>query len=309
MEVVYRYYEPNQGLEEQQAKLYSEISGNPASGDEIKARYEREKIDPKTVRYALDKDGKMIAYVQARDYPTVEETHLGYPWALPECPPAVQDKIFDELLAYIKDRKETLKIRIPVAIENEKGVAFFKKKGLVEAERFYTYSVDLDVTETSKLEIDEAFTCRPAIEDDLELLIELAKTDPNAAFSDEAQWTEYFKDRVFEQAKSGETARYPILIFHKDQLVAASAPLRMQPDGRFVTGDQEKIIFRFQLTRPGFVHAWQTLAVEIAKECVAAGWTDVPLLANTGFSSEAPLTALIAATQSNVELGGITYSL
>ncbi|MHA2273570.1 MAG: hypothetical protein ACXACI_17080 [Candidatus Hodarchaeales archaeon] len=309
MEVEYRYYEPNQGLEEQQAKLYSEISGNPATGEEIKARYEREKIDPKTVRYAFDKDNKMLAYVQARDYPTVEETHLGYPWALPECPPVVQDKIFDELTAYIKDRKETLAIKVSAAIENEKAITFFKKKGLVEAERFYTYSVDLDVTETSKLEIDEAFTSRAATEDDLDLILELAKTDPNAAFSDEAQWTEYFKERVFEQAKSGETARYPILIFHEDQLVCASAPLRMEPDGRFVTGDQEKIIFRFQLTRPGFVHAWKTLATEIAKECVAAGWADVPLLANTGFSSEAPLTAVIAATQSNLELGGISFSL
>ncbi|MFX0114517.1 MAG: hypothetical protein ACFFB3_08210 [Candidatus Hodarchaeota archaeon] len=312
MKVEYRYYEPDKGLEEQQAEIYSEISGNPATADEIKARYKQEKIDPKTVRYAIAEDGKVLAYCQARDYPSsgdVGETHIGYPWALPECPVEAQDKIFDDLLGYIKQRKETLTIRAPIAIENEKAIAFFKKKGLVEVDRFYAYSVDLDVTEASQLEVEGEFTSRPAKEEDIKLLLELAKADPDADFSNEDQWTEYFKERVFKQAIEGKRARYPVLVFHKDQLVCASAPLRMEPDGRFVQGDKEKIIFRFQLTKPGYAHAWKGLAAEIAKECVAAGWKDIPLQARFGFTSNSPIALIQAEIQPDLEAAGIRFGL
>ena len=45
----------------------------------------------------MTEDGKMLAYVQARDYPPEKEIHLGYPWAVSDCPEGVQDKLFDEL--------------------------------------------------------------------------------------------------------------------------------------------------------------------------------------------------------------------
>ncbi|MHA2233507.1 MAG: hypothetical protein ACXAB4_13575 [Candidatus Hodarchaeales archaeon] len=313
MKITYRYYEPDQELEEQQAKIYSEASGNPATGEEIKARFQREKIDPKTVCYAFSEDSKMVAYCQARDYPFIGagETHLGYPWALPDCPAEVQDKLFDDILAYIKQREETLLIRAPAALENEKVVAYFKKKGLVEVEWRYSYSIDLDVTQTSKLEIDNGLTSRSATEDDISLLLEIAKSNPEiiSIFPGDDAWIEYFKDRVFKQAEDGARARYPIIVFDGDQAVCASAPLRMEPDGRFVSGDKEKIIFRFQITKPGYVHAWKTLAKEFAKECLTAGWADVPIQANIGFPTNEPLAAVLAATQSDLEAGGIVFGL
>lgn len=313
MKISYRHYEPDQDLEEQQAKIYSEASGNPVTAEDIKARYEREKIDPKTVQYAFSEDGKMVAYCQARDYPSfgAGETHLGYPWALPDCPAEVQDKLFDDILAHIKQREETLAIRVPAALENENVVAFFRKKGLVEIEWRYSYSIDLDVSQTSKLELDNGFTSRTATEDDIGLLLGLAKSNPEimSIFSGDDAWIEYFKDRVFAQAKDGTRARYPIIVFDGDQTVCASAPLRMEPDGRFVSGDKEKIIFRFQITRPGYVHAWKTLAIEFAKECLTAGWADVPIQANIGFPSNEPLTAVLAATQPDLEAAGIVFGL
>ncbi|MFQ5980522.1 MAG: hypothetical protein ACE5OZ_20480 [Candidatus Heimdallarchaeota archaeon] len=56
MEVQYRHYEPNQGLEDQQAKIYTECAnpGSAVTGKEIRQRYEAEKIDPKTVRYVCN---------------------------------------------------------------------------------------------------------------------------------------------------------------------------------------------------------------------------------------------------------------
>ncbi len=131
MNVEYRHYAPNQGLEEQQAKVFNEAAKPPilATGKAIQERYELENVDPKTIRYAMTADGTMPAYCQARDYPALGETHIGYPWALPQCPSDVQEKLFDELLAYLKERKEPLTIRTPVALDWDIQIAFFKKTG------------------------------------------------------------------------------------------------------------------------------------------------------------------------------------
>jgi len=305
MIIKYQYYEPNKGLEEQQAKIYTEAAEIPVTAEEIKARYESEKIDPKTVRYALTEDGKMLAYVQARDYPAVEETHIGYPWALPECPVETQEKIFDELLAYIKQREATLKIRAGAGLEQESNIEFFKKRGLVEVERGYEYFVDMNVEEASKMEkddVDRRFTSRVASENDLNLLLQIAKSDPNSrnAFPSDDEWISYFKDKVLNDG-------HAVLVFQDDQVVCASAPLRFKPDGRVLRGEKEKIIFRFQATRPGYAHAWKTLVIGIAKECLAAGWKDIPLLARFYFTSESPVAMFLAESQSDIVANGIRF--
>ncbi|MHA2053071.1 MAG: hypothetical protein ACW99F_05665, partial [Candidatus Hodarchaeales archaeon] len=92
MGITYKYWEKDAGFEEIQAKVYNENNPdntNPATAKDIVERFARENIDPKTVRYAFTGDDKPLAYIQARDYPEVKETHLGYPWALPDCPETV----------------------------------------------------------------------------------------------------------------------------------------------------------------------------------------------------------------------------
>jgi len=66
MNVNYRFYEPNKGLEEFQAKIFNQANNRAVTAKEIRKRYEEEKIDPKTVRYAFSNDNKPLAYVQAR---------------------------------------------------------------------------------------------------------------------------------------------------------------------------------------------------------------------------------------------------
>lgn len=303
MEVQYRHYEPNQGLEDQQAKIYTECAnpGRAITGEEIQQRYEAEKIDPKTIRYVLSKEGQMLAYVQARDYPTLEETHIGYPWALPECPIEAQEKIFDELLAYIKQREETLPIRASAAIDQDKQIEFFRKKGFNEIERGFQYFVDFDVEEASKMEKDDentAFSSRVATTSDLPLLLEIVKADSalRDALPGDEGWTSYFNDRVLKDG-------HAVLVFHDDQIVAASAPLR------FPIGDAKNIIFRFQATRPGYAHAWTTLLIGIAKECLAAGWTDIPLRASFGFTTSSSMALLLAKLQPDLEAAGYRFGI
>ena len=58
MKLVYKNWEPNKGYEEDQAKIYNTNNNGSTSGKDIVERYQREKIDPKTVRYVFDAKGK-----------------------------------------------------------------------------------------------------------------------------------------------------------------------------------------------------------------------------------------------------------
>ena len=81
MEIVYRFYEPNQGLEEVQAHLYNQATGEKATAEQIRTRYETEKTNPRFVRYAFAEDGKPLAYIQAKK--EKNKFAIGYPWAVP----------------------------------------------------------------------------------------------------------------------------------------------------------------------------------------------------------------------------------
>lgn len=148
MKVIYWEYEPNQGLEELQAKIYSEVTGRPASGEEIRIRYKDQKKDPKTTLYALTEDNALLAYVQATDSTShIGRTHISYPCALPACPVKTQEKIFDEVLVYLLQREQTVEITAPLVLDVEgieERIKFFEKKGFSEKERLYYYSYDKD---------------------------------------------------------------------------------------------------------------------------------------------------------------------
>ena len=140
------------------------------------------KKDLKTTRYALTEDGEPLAYVQATNSTSqVGRTHISYPWAMPSCPVEVQEKIFDDLLAYLKQRKETLEITSPIvaySLNIEEKIQFMQKKGFVEKERIYVYLLDLDVNEISNWEMTNgvnSFTSRLATIEDLDQLTQICQ--------------------------------------------------------------------------------------------------------------------------------------
>ena len=53
MDVNYKIYEANKGLEEFQAKIFNQANNRNVKAKEIQERFEDEKIDLKTVRYAF----------------------------------------------------------------------------------------------------------------------------------------------------------------------------------------------------------------------------------------------------------------
>ncbi len=294
MKVVYQYYKPDQGLEDLQAKIYSEATGLSASGEDIRARYEDQKKDPKTTLYALMDNGAPLAYVQATDSTShIGRTHISYPWALPACPVEVQEKIFDEVLTYLLQRGQTLEITAPLVLDVEgieERIKFFTNKGFSEKERLYYYSYDFDIKEICKWKITKelhSFSCRAAAQEDLEKLIELCRADPNWQFLTQKVATNYFTNKVL---KDGNTA----LVFHNNQVVATGAILRVQPGASVLIGEEERILLRFSAVRPRYHDAWKRLLIELAKECVNLGWADIPLRVNFRFYASSTIAVNLA---------------
>ncbi len=309
MEVIYRNWEPNQGLEELQAQIYNENNPapQPTTAQQIVERFEREKIDPKTVRYAVDEEGKPLAYIQARDYENEKETHLGYPWALSDCPAEVQDKLFDEMLDYLAQREiaKEYDLRMNTDSRREEIVQFFKKKRLEVKSKSHRYRIDLN--KVSKTDYtDEEYTTRIATPDDLDLLINLLKTDNrySGQFGSDKELSDYFKDRVLKDGQ--EKGNNAVLVFDKDKsLVMASAPLLFN----LPREEEESLILRFYSYLEKNERAYKPLIIKIAKECVSTGYcTDKPLIEFLG-PRDTEQAGILEEYQPIKEVSGLSFGL
>jgi hypothetical protein len=246
-------------------------NSTPASAEQILQRYKSENTDPKGVRYALKEDGGPLAYVQTRVTTNPEgkkTTWIGYPWAMPDCPSEIQEKLWAETFEYAKNRalKEMEEAKFTIGFFNEvweEQITFAKEKGFEEEDHGYQYA--LDVLKASEAE-HPGYSTRIAKESDLTALIELCQADPalRGAFPSEEGWTSYFKDRVLPDGNT-------ILVFNEEgRLICAGAPLH----GFSEAG----VIVRFSATLPNYETAWKTLLVQISKRCVEQGWADLSLL-------------------------------
>ncbi len=262
MEIEYKYWEKDAGFEESQAKIY--MANNPGqqipvTAKDIATRFKNENIDPKTVMYAYV-DDKAMAYVQARDYDEPKETHLGYPWALPECPEEVQHKLFDDMLAYIKTRDVGYDIRVNGYANNEKVMNFIKSKSTLN-EIGQNFRHELDVKQLSQMVPPEGdYTIRKANMEDVDILVQLIKEDGRytGQFSKDEEIAEYFSERVLP-------ANHCFMAFKDDNLVMATAPLVTT-----IPGDsEERLILRFHSFLPDNDKALLPLLIQVAKECVA----------------------------------------
>ncbi|MGY5877151.1 MAG: hypothetical protein RTU30_15475, partial [Candidatus Thorarchaeota archaeon] len=182
MKVVYKKWEDGQGLEDAQAEIYTGASGLPAQAWQIKERNNQRGTD--LTRYALTGDGKPLAYVTS----VIETSRkgralIGYPWSLPDCPPEAKEKIFNEQLEFIESNDSVEEIVTAIVLNSKikkDQYKWFKSRGFSKDESIYRYTVELDVVETTKLEIDDKaaeLTSRVATEVDIDSLIELLMSD------------------------------------------------------------------------------------------------------------------------------------
>lgn len=304
MKVEYKYWEDNKGFEEKQAKIYNENNPGPqpVTAEQIIERYKREEIDPKTVRYAFSEEGELLAYIQARDYTQIKETHLGYPWAISSCPEKVQHKLFDEMLDYIKQREKAneFKIRMNASIQQNKVLDFFKMKDLQVKLKTYRFNLDIKKIGNSKYSESE-YTTRLATNDDLDSLVNLLKADGRytGQFSSDNDIVSYFKDRVL---KDGHT----IIVFKDDELVMASAPLiyKLPNDG-----DKESLIMRFHSFIKGNESAFEPLLIALAKECVHTNYGIDKLLAIFAAGDDDEFISIIEKYDPEKIVNGFSFGL
>ncbi len=309
MGIIYKNWEPNQGLEEIQAKIYTEVSGLGANAEQIGPRNDQRGTE--ATKYALTKDGAPLAYVTSyMDNTEPSRAGIGYPWSMPDCPKEAKEKIFNDVLAHLKAKDGIKEIRTGIVVRSKvknEMIDFFKENGFVEIERYYQYSADLDVEETTKTELSDevaSLTSRVAIEKDIDTLVEVCLADEftKNAFPDEEAFRAYFKDRVLKDG-------HAVLVFDGDKAIAATAPLRFEPDGAFVTGDEPRIIMRFTAVRSGHEYAWQRLVVELAKECKSAGMTDIPIRTGYGYTAQGAAAIGLAQMRPELDEYQIAYAL
>lgn len=274
LEVIYKNWDSDHSprLEEIQADIFNKNNKNAnVTGEQIKQRYDSEKIDPETVRYAFTKDENPLAYCQARDYNVNEEneeTHLGFPWSLEGCPKEVQEKLFNDLLEYIKARKKKVPIKINIAVNNKEQVEFIKAREFKVASEFYRSSFNVN-TILEKTFDNEGYSSRIATENDLELLVETSIADKNLgqAFKTREEFVTYFKDRVF---KDGPI----VLIFKGEDFIAAYSPLHYNLNNE----ENQSLIFRFVYIAEGNDNAWPLFLSEMAKAAKNKNWDEKPLV-------------------------------
>jgi len=301
MNVVYKKWNPDDGLEEVQAKIYTEVSGLPARAEEIKPRNNTRGVD--STRYALTKEGEPLAYVTSwlsDDEPG--RGGIGYPWSMKDCPDEAKLQIFDELFTHLKKEKKLTEIRTGIVMNSKIAkdqVKFFKERGFEEVERAYRYTKDMDVEKLASKKLEGKYAklkSQFATKDDVDALIEVSLSDPQLkrAFPDEEGFRNYFENRVLEQGNA-------VLILDEDKVVAASAILKMEPDGIFLFGEEERVLMRFTAIRPGYRYAWKRLVVEIAKDAKNAGMKDIPLRVGFGFTTDGAVASGVAGIDSDLE--------
>ena len=301
MNVVYKNWNPDDGLEEVQATIYTGVSGLPARPEEIKPRNIQR--GENATRYALTKEGEPLAYVTSwihDDNPT--EGGIGYPWSLKDCPAEAKEKIFDELFTHLKEEKKLKEINTGIVVTSKivkDQVKFFEKRGFEEYERAYRYTKDLDVEKLASKKLEGKYAelkSRIATKDDVDALVEVSLSDPQLrrAFPDEEAFKNYFENRVLEQGNA-------VMLLDGDKVVAASAALKLKPDGIFLFGEDERILMRFTAIRPGYRYAWKRLVVEVAKDVKNSGWKDIPIRVGFGFSTNGAIASGMAGIETDLE--------
>jgi hypothetical protein len=265
-EFSYKYWKPNKGYEEQQAEVFNqanEFKFQSANADQIKQLYNKQKIDPKHVRYAF-KGETMVGYIQARVKKEKKEIILSYPWTIPGTLTMVRDNLFDEMIQSFKDQNQFLdfQFRINPMAKPKENLEFLKDRGFVEKNVWKTNLLQL--SDVASMEYDTRYTSRIGSEDDVEAVISLIGEDGRftTQFDSDEAIGNYIRESVL---KTGHL----VLILENDVLTAAGAPLVFKPPQK----DEECIILRFAAYNDSKKQEqFIPLFVEVARECLNSGY-------------------------------------
>ena len=99
--------DPTIDFDKAQADIYNNVvekyTGERISAEDVRKRTKRDRFDADGMMFAFSKNNKPVAYIRYYIYPS-GRLYIGYPWSTPDCPVEVQDKLFDNLKEYLKNK-------------------------------------------------------------------------------------------------------------------------------------------------------------------------------------------------------------
>jgi hypothetical protein len=266
----YRNWEPNQGLEEQQADVFNEANKyklQPTTAEHIKKLNTKYNIKSEHVRYAFT-GKKMVGYIHARVQEQVKEIVLSFPWTIPNTPTKVRDTLYNNIIQYFRDQSKftNFQLRVNPMSEPKTNITFLLEHGFVIKNTWKELLLSLSSVANAKY--NPKFTSRLGSEDDIEDLIELTKKDGSYAkqLDTDGKIRDYLANEIIP-------TDHVTLVYDNNVLCAACAP--KVGENRLI---MDFAVFNDIKNQEPFV----PLFVELAKACVNSGYgKNKPILVYT----------------------------
>lgn len=177
-----KYEKYKSGFEVFQAQIYNSVAkkfgGQPVTADRIKKRLEEHQPpqDKDGITFAFDGD-KPIAYIQYREY-NQEKVRIGFPWAIEGTSIDVQDKLFYDLLNYLKGKypnKKEFYLGNVNHVYTEVHDKILNHYGFQVDSWFAFYTIGLD--KIIDIKLPPNFSYKEVNKDSLDLVCEICLTD------------------------------------------------------------------------------------------------------------------------------------
>ena len=273
--IKYETYKPESGFEQMQADIYNSVAskygGTTVTAKDIENRIKigHPKQDTNGIRFAVDENGQGLAYIQYRLYTNGTQLYIGYPWARNECPPEVQDKLYNDLVSYLKSKfssDEYKDLYLGYISNNFTDVVnWIKNKGFEYYNSYSYFEADLEIL--MNLEVKSDVEVKEASENDLNLLVDLGMNSSMKSMGEEGLRS-YFRDKVLPDGNC-------IIIFKDNKPIASTAVL----NGYF---NNKASHLRFTAVRDGFDGYYTTLLKHTASISLKNGLS-LPVRMNIGY--------------------------
>ena len=171
--------DPKIDFNKAQADIYNSVvkkyTGNTVTADEVQHRTEHDKFDYNGMMFAFALDNKPLAYIRYYLYPS-GSLYIGYPWAIADCPPEIQLKLFSDLKIYLKKMfPERSYARMGFA--DNRIIPFHEFANINHFERdLWEDEYYIDVEKFNSLDIGD-FSYREAALSDIDQMVALALED------------------------------------------------------------------------------------------------------------------------------------
>ena len=208
--IKFKKYEEDKGFEEYQAQIYNAVATKYKaplfSAEDIKKRLHEHTPtqDRKGMTFAFNSSMKPLAYIQYREYPNEgDKVKIGYPWAIDGTPVEVQDKLFYDLLGYLKSKypeKPAFYLGFLDYLFTDIHESI-KNRYKFQIDTWFAY-YSVEQSAFAKIDIPDEYTCKSASITDLELIIEICMADVSVAGMGVDGIKEFFSNNIFAEEEA-----------------------------------------------------------------------------------------------------------